>query len=55
MNDRRVRRERLLGIRDDRERLIVYVNQIEGVPHRVPILGNYGGDSLANITDFVDA
>ena len=53
MDNRRACGESLLGIRDNRQRLIIDLNQIERVTSCVAICGDYGCDSFPDITDFV--
>src|SRR5437016_11821797 len=53
MNHRRAWGQRLLRIRDYRQKLIFHANQIERVRSRIALLGDYGCDSLADVTDFI--
>ena len=52
MDNRRPRGQSLFRVRDYRERLVFHLNQIERIPRGIPILRDYGGDSLAGETDF---
>src|SRR5215831_20395498 len=54
MDNWRPQDESLFRIRDNRQGFIFHLNEIERIPRRVAILGNDSGDSLADVTDFVD-
>src|SRR5262245_65329705 len=54
MNNWRPRGESLFRVRDYWQGFIFHLNKIERISRCVAILGNDSGDSLSDITDFVD-
>src|SRR5262245_32937299 len=54
MDNWRARGESLFRIRDYRQGFIFHLNEIERIPRCVALLGNDSGDSLADVTGFVN-
>ena len=49
MDDGRARLQRLLQVRDRGQRLVVHLDQVEGVPGRIRVLGHHRGNRLSHV------